>query len=62
MIKRFSEEAMWFLLNRANVFKDKATLSCFYDMISKNQAELERFELAIAEAKSYFEPKQTPKN
>jgi hypothetical protein len=57
-IKRFSEEAIVFLLSYANLFKDEATISCYYDMLSKNKTELERLELTIKEANRFLGFKQ----
>lgn len=57
-IKRFSEEAIVFLLNHANLFKDEATISCYYDMLSRNKTELERLELTIKEANKFLGFKQ----
>jgi hypothetical protein len=64
-IKRFSEEAIVFLLSYANLFKDEATISCYFDMLSKNKTELERLELTIKEANKFLgfkqeEPKKEP--
>lgn len=60
-IKRFAEEAIMFLLRHVNLFKDNATLSCYFDMLSKNETELDRLELAIREANKYLGFKQEEK-